>query len=90
VIFYNYASLASHTRNRRLYSYTTNADHLASTHKYFAEWNPERFIKWAESIDESVKVFITRLMESKTHPEQSYKACQGVLRNAILFKNMRI
>jgi len=78
-IFYNYASLASHARYRRLYGYTTNADHLASTHKYLAEWNPERFIKWAESIDESVKVFITRLMESKTHPEQSYKACQGVL-----------
>jgi len=78
-IFYNYASLTSHTRNRRLYGYTTNADHLASTHKYLAEWNPERFIKWAESIDESVKVFITRLMESKTHPEQSFKACQGVL-----------
>ena len=36
-------------------------------------------IKWAESIDESVREFIVRLMDSKTHPEQAYKACQGVL-----------
>jgi transposase len=78
-IFYNYASLTVHSRDRKLYGYTTNPDHLASTHRYLAEWNPGRFIRWAESIDESVKTFIVRLMETKTHPEQSYKACQGVL-----------
>ena len=78
-IFYNYASLTLHQRNRKQYGYTTNTEHLASTHKYLTEWNPERFIKWAQSIDESVKEFIVRLMESKSHPEQSYKACQGVL-----------
>jgi transposase len=78
-IFLNYASLAIHARDRKQYGYTTNTEHLASTHKYLTEWNPERFIKWAESIDESVKDFVIRLMESKSHPEQSYKACQGVL-----------
>ena len=78
-IFYNYASLTVHQRERKQYGYTTNTEHLASTHKYLTEWNPERFIKWAESIDESVKEFVIRLMESKSHPEQSYKACQGVL-----------
>ena len=78
-IFYNYASLTVHKRDRKQYGYTTNTEHLASTHKYLTEWNPERFIKWAESIDESVKEFIIHLMESKSHPEQSYKACQGVL-----------
>lgn len=78
-IFYNYASLSMHKRDRKLYSYTTSPDHLASTHKYLAEWNPDRFINWADSIDKTVKVFIIRLMESKTHPEQAYKACHGVL-----------
>jgi len=52
---------------------------LASTHRYLSEWNPDRFIKWAESIDIAVKVFITNLMDSKAHPEKAYKACQGVL-----------
>jgi transposase len=78
-IYYNYMLIASHKRDRRPYGYTTNPDHLASTHRYLSEWNPERFIKWAESIDASVKVFVTRLMDSKAHPEQAYKACQGVL-----------
>jgi len=78
-IFCNYVLIACHKRDRKPYGYTTNPDHLASTHRYLSEWNPERFIKWAESIDSTVKVFITRLMDSKAHPEQAYKACQGVL-----------
>lgn len=78
-IYYNYVLIARHKRDRKPYGYTTDPDHLASTHRYLAEWNPERFIKWAESIDEAVKTFIIRLMESKAHPEQAYKACQGVL-----------
>lgn len=78
-IYHNYILLAVHVRDRKQYGYTTNKEHLASTHKYLTEWNPERFIKWAESIDVSVKEFIIGLIESKSHPEQSYKACQGVL-----------
>jgi transposase len=78
-IFYNYTSIAIYQRDRKHYGYTTNVEHLASTHKYITEWNPERFIKWAETIDESVKAFVIHLMDSKSHPEQSYKACQGVL-----------
>jgi transposase len=78
-IYYNYVLIATHKRDRKPYGYTTNPDHLASTHRYLTEWNPERFIKWAESIDKTVKAFITGLMDSKAHPEQAYKACQGVL-----------
>jgi transposase len=78
-IFLNYVCLTTHVRDRKQYGYSTSLDHLASTHKYLTEWNSDRFIKWAESIDESVKEFIIRLIESKSHPEQSYKACQGVL-----------
>lgn len=78
-IFYNYVLIATHRRDRKAYGYTTNPDHLASTHRYLTEWNPDRFIKWGESVDLSVKVFITGLMDSKSHPEQAYKACQGVL-----------
>jgi transposase len=79
-IFYNYVLIAKHKRDRKPYGYTTNPDHLASTHRYLTEWNPDRFIKWAESIDIAVKVFITSLMDSKAHPEQAYKACQGGFR----------
>lgn len=36
-IFYKYASLAIHKRERKPYGYATNIDYLASTHKYLSE-----------------------------------------------------
>ena len=46
-IFYNYAFLINYPRDRKRYGYTTTVEHLASTHKYLTEWNPDRFTKWA-------------------------------------------
>lgn len=78
-VFYKYNRIALHQRDRRPYSYTTITDHLASTHKFITEWTPQRFINWAESIDENVKEYIIRILERKGHPEQAYKSCMGVL-----------
>jgi hypothetical protein len=53
---------------------------MASTHRVISEWNPERFIGWAEQIDkEYVAVYIKKVLDSKQHPEQAYKSSQGIL-----------
>ncbi|MFC2138757.1 IS21 family transposase [Bacteroidota bacterium] len=78
-IYYKYNRIALHQRNLKAYNYTTIKEHLASTHQFITEWTPQRFINWGESIDESVKLFITNLLEKKQHPEQAYKSCMGVL-----------
>ena len=64
--------------------------HLASTHQFITDWTPQRFINWAASIDENVKLFITHLLEKKQHPEQSYKSCMGVLSYAKKVGNQRL
>jgi transposase len=78
-IYHRYVLIATHDRDKAPYKYTTTPDHMASTHKYLTEWNPERFINWASKIDDTVRVFIIKILESKAHPEQAYKTCQGVL-----------
>ncbi len=78
-IYYKYNRIATHKRNSKPYNYTTHKDHLATTHKFISEWTPQRFINWAASIDDSVKEFITQLLERRQHPEQAYKSCMGVL-----------
>ena len=78
-IFYKYNRIATHKRNYKPYNYTTIKEHLATTHQFISEWTPQRFINWGESIDESVKLFITHLLEIRQHPEQAYKSCMGVL-----------
>lgn len=78
-VYYKYNRIAIHPRDHKPYSYTTNPDHLATTHKFITEWTPQRFINWAESIDASVKEFIIHILDRKQHPEQAYKSCMGVL-----------
>jgi transposase len=78
-VFYQHKPVARHTRNYRKNRYTTDKEHMASQHRFVAEWSPEFFIGKAREISEEVVLFVERLMESKQHPEQGYKACSGVL-----------
>jgi len=78
-IYHKYNRIAFHKRNYRPHSYTTTPEHLPSTHQFLSDWNPQKFINWANNIDPAVAKFITFLLEQKHHPEQSYKSCLGVL-----------
>ena len=89
-IYYKYNRIALHKRDGRQYYYSTNKEHLATTHQFVTEWTPQRFINWAASIDESVKEFIIKVLERKQHPEQSYKSCMGVLTFAKKVGNERL
>lgn len=89
-IYYKYNRIALHKRNPRQYFYTTLTEHLASTHQFITEWTPQRFIGWAGSIDNTVQEFICQVLEKRTHPEQAYKSCMGILSFATKVGNERL
>lgn len=78
-IYHKYNRIASHPRNYKPYTYTTNPEHLASTHQFVAQWSASRFIDWANSIDPYVGEYILHIIQSRNHPEQAYKSCLGIL-----------
>lgn len=78
-VFYKLQKIASHQRNSRKYSYTTQKEHMPSHHQFVAEWSPERFMSWAENIGEHCKAYIIKILDKRQHPEQSYKSCMGIL-----------
>lgn len=59
--------------------YITQQDHLATHHKYLAEWNPQQFMTTASSIGTEVAKYIAKILARELYPEQSYKSCSGVL-----------
>jgi transposase len=81
-IFLDYSLIADHDRMKGKYSYTTISEHMASKHRYVAEWSPAKFISWAEKIGTDAKLLIEQILMKKQHPEQSYKSCIGVLKLA--------
>jgi transposase len=89
-IYYNSQRIALHKRDLKPFSYTTLKEHMPSSHQFVSDWNPEKFIRWAEAVGTDTTLFITKLLEIKTYPEQSYKACMGVLQMAKKTGNERL
>ena len=78
-VFYSGEQIACHSRERKPYGYTTNKQHLPSTHQFVSDWNPDKFIQWASAIDPLVAQYITHILDSKMYPEQAYRSCVGIL-----------
>lgn len=78
-VYYHYERIALHKRLKSPYNYTTDKDHLASTHRFMSEWTPDKFLEWAASIHEDVRLYILKILDRKQHPEQAYRSCIGIL-----------
>lgn len=89
-IYYKQICIATHTRDKVKYRYTTNKQHMPSYHRFVSEWSSEKFISWASHIGEDCKTYITKILDKKQHPEQSYKSCLGILHLAKKVSNTRL
>jgi transposase len=78
-VYLNQERIAYHRRIPGNYGYTTISEHLPSQHRFVSEWSPEKFINWAKSIGQETETVINKVLASKTHPEQAYKSCIGIL-----------
>ena len=93
-IFCHGQRIASHQRLPQLERYqgrhSTIAEHMPSQHQYRSEWHPERFMTWAQTIGEHTAQVIEAILNSRQHPEQSFRSCFGVLRLAKSYGHERL
>ncbi len=78
-IYLNHERIACHVRERKQYGYSTCSEHMPSSHRFVAEWNPGKFLKWARDIGQPTEELISKILQTKAHPEQGYKSCIGIL-----------
>jgi transposase len=78
-IYYDNVRIVQHKRDRRPNEYSTLPEHMAPEHRFYAEWSPDRFCRWAKSIGEEVLQVIENVLKSRKHPEQAFKVCLGIL-----------
>lgn len=78
-IYHEHERIAYHKRSIKKHGYTTIKDHLSSEHKFVAQWCPDKFTSWAQSIDSSVKDYIVLVLDTTNYPEQAYRSCVGIL-----------
>lgn len=82
-IYHRHDRIAIHDRDRRPYKYTPVDDHMASKHRYITDWNPDMFIQKATTVGEPCREYIIGIINSRQHPEQAYRSCQGILSFAV-------
>jgi transposase len=57
--------------------YTTNSDHLCSTHQHYLKRSPEYYRKKAKEISHSLFLLVDALFNGGRPPEQNYRTCEG-------------
>lgn len=78
-IFCNGILIAAHQRDRTPYGYTTVKEHLPENQRHWLDRGPRWYQSRARHISKEVAQLIDRVLNSKTHPEQAYRSCDGIL-----------
>lgn len=89
-VFHAGRRVASHPRSCRRGGTTTLKEHMPPRHRNLAEWTPERILSWAADIGPTVATMADRIMKSRPHPEQGFRACFGLLRLSRLYGKERL
>jgi transposase len=79
-ILLNSKRIASHIRSHKRGTYSTVHEHRPKSHQRYLEWTPSRIIAWAKETGEAAAELTQKIIESKPHPEQGYRACLGIVR----------
>ena len=78
-IYHKYERIAEHKRDDQPYQYSTILSHLPASHQFVKQWSADNFLKQAAEIGPDCKNFIAQVLDVKSHPEQAYKSCMGIL-----------
>jgi len=72
--------VAVHVRDYRVSKYSTEKQHLCSTHQHYLSRSPEYYIQKAKDITEEFYRLIQQVFQQNRYPEQLYRSCDGMFR----------
>jgi len=89
-VFVRGKRVASHRRGSTTNRWHTLPEHRPPHHRAYLEWTPERFLRWAEKMGPATAALIQARLDAKEHPEQSFRACLGILGLAKRYSEVRL
>jgi len=82
--------VAAHVRSSSDRKHTTVREHMPSSHRRYADWTPERLRRQAGEIGRHTSALVEIILRERTHPEQGFRACVGILRLAKTYGRERL
>jgi transposase len=89
-VFHRNERIASHVRSRAAGRATTIPAHMPKAHQEHLEWPPSRIVDWANTLGPDVGALVEAILAEKTHPEQGYRPCLGIIRLEKRFGAVRL
>jgi transposase len=89
VLFKN-RRVTSHYRSHLAGKFTTLQEHMPKSHQKYLEWTPSRIIRWAGENGPQTRQLVTQILDSRSHPEQGYRSCLGIMRLARYYSTERL
>jgi len=89
-VYFKGKRVASHVRTSGNRQHSTHKDHMPAHHQFRANWTPERIRKQAARIGPNTEAYVEVVMRQRRHPEQGYRACQGIMRLAKTYGQDRL
>lgn len=77
MIFHNHL-VASYARQYRA-GMTTTPSHMPTKHEKHHKWSAGRLMNWAKDIGDEVLIWVKAQLNNKTHEQQAYRVCLGLL-----------
>jgi transposase len=78
-VFHRGQRVAAHVRSSANRGHTTTREHMPSSHRRYADWTPERIRRQAGEIGRNTSALVEIILRERTHPEQGFRACVGIL-----------
>jgi transposase len=79
-LFHTGKRIASHRRSAQKGRHTTVAAHMPKSHRHYAQWTPQRLIRWAEKTGGATAQVVESILASRPHPQQGFRSCLGIMR----------
>jgi transposase len=89
-LFHRGKRVASHRRSYKQGAYTTCKEHMPKSHREFADWTPERVVKWSKTIGEKTALLVAKILSSRVHPQQGFRSALGLIRLADRYGKERV
>jgi transposase len=82
--------IAAHMRSSGNGKHTTVPEHMPSSHRRYAGWTIERVRHDAAVIGPSAAALCELILTERSHPEQGFRACLGIVRLVKAFGTERV
>jgi transposase len=89
-VFHRGKRVAAHVRSSSTRKHTTVREHMPSSHQRYADWTPERLRRQAGAIGRNTAALVEIILRERTHPEQGFRACVGIVRLAKTYGRERL